>query len=182
MARITFMGLALLLVAASCPAGVGEFGIYSDATGYNCHLFDNGGGAIVTVYVVHHFYFGDQATTSRFGIELSGGITWSFLSFQSAYGSSPATLGDISLNYGSCIGTATNIASVQWMSTVAAPGCSTLLLKPAVGTPTIIATDCAFNEQAPGFVNFMVVNANGACDCFDAIQPTTWGSVKSLYR
>ena len=182
MARLTFVVLALLTVAVPCLAGVGEMGIYADPQGSNCFLYDNGGSALITTYVVHHFYSGDQAIGSRFGIELSAGASWLFLGFQSAFQGIPSTLSDIALGYGSCINTTTMVGYALWLSPVATPTCTTLTLKPADSLPTIIFTDCAYNELPPPFVNFMVANPNGSCWCFTATQPTTWGSVKALYR
>jgi len=182
MVRLVIVILALVISVAPCLAGVGELGLYSDAGGQNCALVDYG-GAVVTVYIVQHFYYGDMASGSRFAINVPEGVNWLFLSFQSTFqGDFSSAPNDISLNYGSCIGTATTVGSAQWFSIVAAPSCTLVTFKPADSMPSVIATDCAFNEQTPLFAYSMVVNMNGACICAWATQPSTWGAVKALYR
>jgi hypothetical protein len=180
MTRLAIVVLSLLFLQVPCLAGSGYLLVSGDATGSVCELTDNGGGTIISVYVIHKLAPGDEAAGSHFLVVPAVGSTWSFLSFQSAFASIPAGVTDIALGYGSCLTESTHIGTSLWLSTNPAPPCATLSLSlPEDGK---VIADCAFNEIG-GFIQPMIVNTElGPCHCYDATEPATWGSVKALYR
>lgn len=173
MTRLAIAFLSLIIVATPCVAGIAYFRVAGDQAGTVCALTDNGAGSLVSVYVWH---MGGGATGSHFGISPPAGATWAFVEFQNPFGQIPASSTDITLNYGTCIDADTYLGVASWISTVPAPSCSDI----AVWPNTI--TDCAFVEHSGIFSQPMIVNSIVGCPCVSAIEPTTWGSVKALYR
>ena len=175
--------IVLSLTVSSAAAGVGYLGVYSDAEGTSCQLTDVG-NALVTTYVVHRFFIpNDQATGSRFAIEGPTNATWQFLAYQSAFTTVGSALTDISVSYGTCISTTTNIGTVLWFSVVPVPfPCGFVSLKAASTVGTMLISDCSFTELIPISSYPLYVNPTPTCNCWGATEPATWGKVKALYR
>ena len=178
--------IAIILLSILAPvfalAGVGHLGIYADDQGTTCELRDPG-NSLITGYIVHKFGLpGDNATGCRFRIEVPAAATWMYLTFSTPFVPVGTANLDLSVDYGVCLETTTLIGSALWYSTTPCPPCGAIAMKPAPGFETMIATDCTFAEFPISGYN-AVVNADASCccDCW-ATRPSTWGSVKALYR
>jgi hypothetical protein len=177
------IGFALLciLAPASVPAGVGYLGLYADAQGTSCELYDPG-NALITVYVVHKFFSSGDATGSRFRMVSPAGAAWMYLTFNTPFVPIGTADVDLSLGYGQCLTETTMIGSALWFSVSPSPACGMLNMAPATHFATMIATDCNFSEF-PINGRYAVVNVDNSCCCdCGATKQSTWGAVKALYR
>jgi hypothetical protein len=175
--------LMLVLVVLASPAfgrdPVGDVSAYADAAGTDCNITDNGGGGLLTIYVVHKFRPGESANGLRFKMDSPAGATWNYLSFSSTFTTVGQANSDISVGYGVCQSTTTTTGSALYLSIVASPSCGYVNFVP--GFTPVIATACDFGEH-PLDHGQGIVNPTGACQCNVATQPTSWGKVKALYH
>lgn len=167
MKRMLLLLVSLLLISSVSMAD--HIGVYSDASGASCYLGNIAGQFSPTATVIHKFALG--ATGSLFNISFPPGT--SFFSFSSPYVPIP-DVGGISLGYGQCLSGSIVLGNIL---AVYAPG--TVQIVPADLHTNILYTDCSFTEKtATGGRAY--VNTTG--DCVLAVEPSTWGSVKALYR
>jgi len=184
MLRAFLVLLVLIAMALPCVAGVGHMVVSADAEGNQCFMFNNGGGALVYTYVVHRLFYGDQAYGSHFGIE-GPGSAWTFISFTSPFIGIPAAQADVAVSYGACMTATFTVGTALWLATSAPPNCSYVSLTAAPSLQTVMVADCAFNELPGDAFNRLLVNPDPYvpyCSCAHATEPSTWGSVKALYR
>jgi hypothetical protein len=179
MKRLALTLVFLLTVAFAANAfatAVGDISAYADDQGNSCNIAAPAG--LVTVYIVHKFSDGGSATGCRFKVATPAGMT--FLAFNNAFTPIGNITTDISLGYGVCITTTTNLGSILYNS--AGPAACTLVSVTAADNfANPIATDCSFGEYTVK-TGSGILNPDGTCQCNIATQPTTWGSVKALYR
>jgi hypothetical protein len=176
------MVAVMLCSLATVPshADVGRLSLSTDDTGWLCE-FNDPGGVLITVFVVHKLYIGNS-TGVRFRIEPPAGAAWSYLGFNTTFVPIGTANLDLSVGYGQCLTGSATVGTALWYSFAASPSCGTLAIEPATGFQTMIATDCSFGEF-PITGSNGVVNGNNSCCCnCGATKPTTWGSVKGLYR
>jgi hypothetical protein len=86
------IALALMCVLASgtSHAGlVGNLSLYADDGMSSCEIVDPGGG-LISVYLVHRLYAGDEATGIRFRLDSPAGANWIYLTFLTPFTSSGA--------------------------------------------------------------------------------------------
>jgi len=193
---LTAVVLIVTLSAADSGAVEGSIAISGQPNTNWCTLTDSG-PAIRTVYVLHTFSLG--AIASRFRIMNGPGATLTYLSETHPFAS---TIGDtqtgVSICYGGCFSGEHLIATVTYMGYGTSGLCSKLLVVPHPLSQTVEAINCNF-DPVPTYVQDLAINtATGTCGCplvhsfpgaaqaFTcdpvATQPTTWGSVKALYR
>lgn len=184
MKRFAIIGLVTLALAAPALAGVGNLGVYGDNVGSTCNITDNGGNGQVLTYIIHTMVPGDGATLSRWRIEPPAGATWNLLFFQNnpAFVIVGSAIDDLSVAYGVCQQETALLGTAFWTSSVAGPPCSWVTIKAALSQAFVLATDCNFGEVEIPKPGQAVVNPTGLCQCDIAVQPTTWGQVKALYR
>ena len=169
MKRMLWLLFSLLLISSVALAD--HIGIYSDATGTSCSLVP---GFSTTATVIHKFASG--AVGSDFNLAFPPGT--SFFSFNSPYyicgiAGCPEPF---SLAYGQC--RAGNIV----LGTInAIYGTGTAQVVHSNLFANIQYTDCSFAfHSATGGSAY--VGTTGNCDEPLPVEPSTWGSVKSLYR
>jgi hypothetical protein len=183
MKRIALLTLFVLALASSAFAQttglVGDISAYADDQGNVCNLNSPGGGALVTVYIVHKFSDGGGATGSRFKATFPAGL--SFLAFTTAFVPIGNLSTDLSLGYGACLSSTTSLGSALLSSTSPSPTCSYFSIVAADNFPDPIATDCSFGEFTVK-TGQGIVNPDGTCQCNIATEATSWGKVKALYR
>ena len=181
MKGFALMVLVVLALAAPALAGVGTLGVFADNQGNSCNITDAGGGGLVTTYIVHKMGPGDEASGVRFRVDPPAGATWNYAAFTTAFTGVGAANTDISVGYGGCQPATILTGSVLWISIVAGPACTFVQIKEGF-TGTVLATDCLFAEIVMPKPGEAIVNPNGGCQCNIAVQPSTWGQVKALYR
>jgi hypothetical protein len=169
-AALFFLVTGAALMSADVARAV-HIGIYPDATGSTCNLQP---GLSSTATIIQKFTLG--ATGSRFKMDLSLCPGTSFFAFSSPFFTIGVLTTDMSIGYGQCL--TGNIVL------------GTILANWAPGTVSIVAadlqsniyyTDCSYTEL-PATGGHASISGDGhGCD-FDAVQPSTWGGVKALYR
>ena len=174
MKQMLLLLISLLLISSVAMAD--HIGIYSDATGQSCQLGNIAGQFSTSATVIHKYASG--AVGSRFKATFPVGT--SFIAFNTPYIVVGAAPTDLSLGYreflSGCIVLGTFYAIY---------GVGTLQILPADGQIDILYADCSFAEKSASG-GTAAVNVPGECldndGCEVAVEPSTWGSVKSLYR
>jgi hypothetical protein len=172
---------ALLLATAAGPVlAAHSIGIYADELAQSCEISDPGGGVQKTFYIVH--------TNEDLGVI---GSAWQL---QWDPGMTMVWVGDdatplfkvgdamngAQISYTQCTTGTFKIDSVTMLSFGTSAPCSYLRLGPHP-TQGRVMVDCGFRYM-PFTSGEAIVNANGTCACTVATEPTTWGTVKALYR
>jgi len=164
---------------------VGRISLYSDATSTECTLADSE-PRFGDVFVVHNIGpIAGNAYLVRFRLSASAGFTGSWVqdfvpAGMSAIGTSP---NGIAISYQACRTGDIPILRVTYQLFGTSSPCSFLQAGAYPGTDFIETMDCSFDSY-PVEGGALVVNSNESCPCQGpvAVQPTTWGQVKALYR
>ncbi len=177
------VSIFLILVAGPAGAAVpGSIGVFADAGGTNCNVFDTGG--LVQVHLVH--VHTDGATASQFMLDVSA-AGWTYLgdiwNFQTAIGNSVT---GVSIAYHACLTSPIHLGVVSFLGT-SAPPCTEIRIvpDPIVAEGQIWSVDCepiplTQKHSVPG--GKAIVNGNSSCSCSVPIEEKTWGGIKALYR
>lgn len=177
-------GLMVVLVAglaSSASAQVGKIGLYGDQAGNDCNVLDQGAPALRPVYVVHKFDPGEGATASRFKV-VTTGITMTFIGTSTPYAVLGAWDTGISIGYGQCINTATQVLTINFFGTGTNPACGRLDIVADPIPGAIQITTCDFGDINVPNGGSAIVNPDVNCQCNIATNPSTWGGVKALYK
>lgn len=167
MKRMLLLLVPLFLISSVAMAD--HIGIYRDATGNSCNL-GAAGQFNPNAAIIHKFTAG--ATGSTFKVTFPAGT--SFFGFISPYVPVPVVGGDISLGYGQCL---TGTIVLGTINAIYAPGVAQI--GAADGYPSVVYADCSFALlQATGGNAYVGIPG----DCPIPVEPSTWGSVKALYR
>jgi|SRR5712671_3847754 len=172
---------ALLLAAATSPAlAAHSIGIYADEAAQSCEISDPGGGVLKTFYIVHtNEALG--AIGSAWQLQWDPGMTMTWVGDDATpYFKVGDAMNGASISYTQCTTGTIKIDSVTMMSLGTSAACSYLRLGPHP-TQGHVIVDCGF-RYFPFTSGEAIVNANGTCACTVATEPTTWGTVKALYR
>jgi hypothetical protein len=154
---------------------------------------------VSTVYVVHTLSPG--ATGSAWKLDYTAPAN--LVALGSSFAPFSVT-GDpyagIAIDYGACTPGTFVIGQLTYFKTTMdeIPGCNHLVVVAAPGKASVLATACDAGDRAisGGFFSFdtaaippvrnsaaPLAKAGGYCYvCISATEPTTWGSVKALYR
>jgi hypothetical protein len=165
------MLLTMMLVAAAGASRADHIAVYSDATGSVCNL---PAGFSANGTVIHKFSIG--ATSSRFKLDLSLAPGSVVFSFNTPYVPVGDLVHDISIGYGQCL---TGNIVLGTIVAVFQPGAISIVS--AEGYPLILYTDCLFEERPATGGHTSIAGDGHGCD-YDAVETSTWGKVKSLYR
>ena len=150
-----------------------------------------------TVYVVHTFNTG--TTAARFKIESGPGNTMTYLSETHYFASTLGNTQDgISVCYGTCTFDNVPIVSITYMAYGTSSSCSRLLVVPHPSAQTVEAINCGGVASGAYGEDLTLHFPGGGCGCpvthyfpgtpqvFNcspvAVQNTTWGAIKALYR
>jgi hypothetical protein len=180
MKRFALLFMVILAVAAPAfaqyPDGpTGDISVYADDQGNSCDVAANGGGSLVTAFVVHKFSDGGSATGCRFKVTLPANLT--YLSFSTTFVPIGQANSDLSLGYGVCISETTSLGSVLALSGVASPACSYISVVAADNFSDPITTDCSFGEYKVERVRPSSTTTAAARATFDPAQHVGQGQV-----
>jgi hypothetical protein len=167
MKKVLLLMVAVLMVSSVAMAD--HIGVYSDASGTSCSL---AAGFNTTNAVIHKFTIG--ATGSRFKVTVPAGTA--VFSFSTPYTPVGNITSDLSLGYGQCLS-----GSIVLGNIIAQFTAGTGAVVAADLQPFILYTNCLFAEL-PATGGTYYVGSTGDCLEPNATEPSTWGSVKALYR
>jgi hypothetical protein len=168
MKKLLLLTICLLMVSSAALAD--HIGVFSDGTGGTCYL-GAAGQFSPTATVIHKFTTG--ATGSRFKVTFPAGTA--FFGFNTPYVPVGALNSDLSLGYGQCLTGSIVLGTIN-----AIYGAGTGQVNTADLQAFILYTNCLFAELPASGGQFFV-GPFGDCP-HDAVEPSTWGSVKALYR
>ena len=169
MRRMLLLLACFVLISSAAMAD--HIRVYSDASGASCIL---AGGFNFTSTILQKFSTG--TTGSRFKVMFPAGSN--FFAFNTPFNAVGFLPSDLALDYGQC---RTGTVVLGTILANLSPGYVTVL--PADNHTDIVSRDCDLVEQ----------RASGGSACVDcppladpcsqvATKPSTWGSVKALYR
>jgi hypothetical protein len=184
---------SLLLIAAITAANagaarafLGPISIFSDTGGTNCLVTDHQPG-MISLYIVQRYSSG--AVASQFRVETSDGFTGVYVSHSVAPGfldlGSPPD--DYSVSYSGCVTGDFLVATLIYQGFGTSAACSHIEIRPAPTSPVpgeIAIVDCSSNLVAGTTFGPAVVNYQGECLvwCIGAVESSTWGKIKAMYR
>jgi len=166
-----FLLLTMCLLMVSSAALADHIGVYSDGSASSCNLGNIAGQFSPNATVIHRFTTG--ATGSRFKVTFPAGT--SYFGFNTPYVPVGALNTDLSLGYGQCLNGSIVLGTIN-----AIYAAGTGHVEKADLQSIILYTNCLFAElPATGGVFYV----GGIAGCGEApVEPSTWGSVKALYR
>jgi len=168
MKKVLLLMVAVIMVSNVAMAD--HLGIYTDVNGSSCALAP---GFTSTAAVIHKFSLG--TTGVRFKMDISGAPGTGVFGFTTGYTPVGNLTTDLSVGYGDCL-----VGTVMIGTIVANLAVGVLAIKPADGFGTILYTNCSFAElDATGGRAY--VGSTGDCGEV-AVETSTWGQVKALYR
>ncbi len=175
-------GALLALQSGLVMAQGGKIDLYADATMSNCELVDDGAG----VRSVHVFFTGPEVYGVGIYVPVPAcwpGTQWHGDILQEEWihiGLSNDVYG-LSVAFGACLQPPVHVAEIRYLTTGTASTCCELRALPPI---TDFYVDCSYqsHEWEPG--QSVVINPDDTCPCQQplAVESTTWGRVKSLYR
>ena len=179
------LGIACLMLVSHRSAiaqdSPGNISVFADNNASSCALLDQNEEQF-TVYVFHTNVSG--MAFSDFRVTASGGFSATYLNETYAQ---PGHVGDfrngISLAYGLCMNGPLLLGSISYQGHGTSASCSYLDVV-AWRYPWPATEDCSFEDHPAPPLGKLYVNPSPQCQpfCTVATQPTTWGSVKALYR
>jgi hypothetical protein len=164
---------------------------------YDCQLTNDSGPGLRTVYVRHEFNIG--ATASRFKLSLGPGVSMTYVSETHPF---PMTAGNtqdgISVCYGECTPGPLVLVTVTYMFIGATSQCSRLNVVPHPLAQTVDVIGCLGIPETAAASDMYVLAPGAICGCPDshafagnpqtfgclpvAVETTTWGAIKALYK
>jgi len=168
-----FLLLISCLLVISTTAWADVISVFSDASGASCSIGAPGVFS-PTATVIHKFSTG--ATGSRFKVTFPAGTA--FFGFNTPYVPVGALNTDLSLGYGQCLNGLIVLGTIN-----AIYGVGLGQVEKADLQAMILYTNCLFAELPATGGKFVVGSGNGNYYCGETpVEPSTWGSVKALYR
>jgi hypothetical protein len=173
--------IALTLVVSTPAFAAHSIGIYDDPLAVSCQISDPGGPSTKLIYIVHTNELVVAVGGSAWTLEWDAGMTMTFINDSSPFFHVGNAQDGISMAYSPCAGGTFLIDTVSMMSAGTSAPCSRFRLGPHPSLGLSILRCGSFDPMAfvPGEG---IVNANASCACSVATEPTTWGTIKSLYR
>lgn len=163
--------LVVSFLLAAHPVMADHIAPYGDETGQTCNIAS---GFSTTAALIHKFSTGTYG--SRFALDLSLAPGSQVFSLTTPFTTAGPITSDISVGYGQCLNGDIVIGTLvaNW-----APGAISVI--PAQGQPYILWLDCNFAEM-PGTGGHASIDGDGHGCNYDAVETSTWGRVKALYR
>ena len=195
------MAMAICALVVSVPRAQTEIEASATRNNSTCVLAYNRPG-LYNVYI--RLTFNSGAAAARFRLEPGPGISMAYVSESSPYSSVGFAFAGISVCFGGCVTGDALIATVTFLTFGTDTPCSELRVVPHPGAQTVEVLKCNGSTVAayaqglaiapPDIEGFPIF-----CECptphlfpgtpmpFDctppvAVEPTTWGRVKALYR
>ena len=179
-----FLLLGILSALSARQANAQKIELYADATMSSCELVDQG----QALRSIHVFYTGTAtATAVRFKAPKPAcwlGATWiGDVLGGPGFGSAGNSQSEIFIGFGFCLAPPVHAAQINYFATGGAePCCEVTAMQPSPFPFSYFS--CDYNELPVTAGQKVVINPNETCRCQSplAIETTTWGRVKSLYR
>jgi hypothetical protein len=185
-ARAIALPLVLFLPLASAHAQSGNITVGADASGSSCSIADVT-PATFTVFVLHTNFNG--ATADFLSVTESAGFTATFVAENIPYYHAGTFRDGVTVVYGECvISGPLLIGTITYQGYGTSAACTKLdtAANPQIGFPTSdpVSENCSFSDYQAPSLGPLYINASSECPppCVVRTQPTTWGSVKALYR
>jgi hypothetical protein len=159
----------------------GNLTVFADQSASSCSVNDTAPG-VVTVYVLHTNF--SEMLSSDFRVAVSSGFHGTYLNETHAQ---LGHVGDfrngISFGYGGCASGPLLLGTMSYQLAGTSEPCSYFDIV-AFRLPWPWTEDCSFNDWPAPPLGKLYVNPSPQCPpyCVVATEPTTWGSVKALYR
>jgi hypothetical protein len=180
--------VALVLVAGACGDAFGQFdevSLWADPLMSSCEIVDPGSGLVQ----VHMFHTGSQpARAVTFFAptpQCWEGATWVGDVVASPFQKGGATTHaqGIFINYLDCIQPPIHLGYMNFVVSGGAQPCCSYPVLPQTVVGEVQVAGCDFSERS-AVGGTAVVNANSSCRCPRplAVEASTWGRVKALYR
>jgi hypothetical protein len=167
MKRMLLLLVFILLVSSVASANF--ISIYSDGTGASCVLAP---GFNPTVTVIDKFDIG--SVRARFSMTTGAN---QIISYSSPYATVGNLASDITVEYGQCL-----TGSLVLVTAVMNLTGGFLYIHPAQGQTQVLTTDCALVNHKTQWGYAAIGNIYDPCNQQVTTEPSTWGSVKALYR
>jgi hypothetical protein len=177
-----FVLTVVLLTALNEPAlAAHSIGIFEDAAATSCEISDPGGPSTKLIYIVHTNELVVPVGGSVWKLEWDAGMTMTWIGDTTPYFHVGNAKDGISIAYSPCQGGTFVIDTVSMTSAGTSTPCSRFRL---VAHPTqgLAILRCGSYDPMSFVPGEGIVNPNVSCACTVAVEPTTWGSVKALYR
>ncbi len=190
--------LALSLVLF-CSANIafaqsgGVIGLFSDTGGVECSVFDTPQTGFFQVFVVHTLAPGWMCAAFSVPIPACAlGVTW-LGDTQTSPGPPGPKIGfsptGVSLCSGLCQSTPAHFLTITYLGEGLSENCCPLTVRPPEGvgascgviTDSPCMVDCA-QTLFPAGGGVAIINPDATCPCTVAVEESTWGKVKSLYK
>jgi hypothetical protein len=137
MKRALLVACCILLSATAVSAENGAFCLFSDASGTECNIVDDGG--VVQVYIIHAYT--DGAVASQFKLDVSG-TGWTHMNdawnFPMAIGQS---INGVSIAYGACLTGPIAVGTINFTG-ASAPDDTAIRIVPDPAVEYIQVVDC----------------------------------------
>jgi hypothetical protein len=160
---------------------------FADQAGTSCTLFDDSEKTF-DVYIINTITPGFGLAGSRFRVATSPGFSAAFVEEQIPFLHSGSVRDGVTVVYGTCLPGTFLLATVTFLGHGTSAPCSAIevVAHPESHYPgSIDVMDCHFDWLPAPTKGPLLVNAvEGQCApwCIVALEPTTWGAVKALYR
>lgn len=183
MNRVLLLIVGLLFISNPAAAqNPGSVGIFGDTGGMDSYIEDQTPG-LVNVYVVHVHTPG--ATAAQFKVTWSADMLMTYLSetVTTPYIGIGTSTSGIAIAYGACYASPNMILTISFFAQGSSGECAEFRVveDPGASPPGIYVTDCSDPPvllDATGGLAY--VNPGPACT--NALENSTWGAIKSLYR
>jgi hypothetical protein len=152
--------------------------LYSDAALSECTLSD-ASPSVINVYVAET---SDEATGLQFRVAADPGFTGVWVSDSSPFFTIGNSQTDLSIGFGACMVGHFQVLTIRYQL-FGTSTCSKLSIVATPGFAEPLCTACSFVEVRCSGYEALHVNCSGSFDCNPVpVEPSTWGSVKALYR
>lgn len=173
MKKVLLLMVAVLMISSVAMAD--HIGLYNDGAGTTCLIAPGGHFSGTDCFVIEKFTTG--STGSRFKINFPAGSAVFAFTPAGAFSALGTATSDLSVGYGGCQ-TGTIVVGNLVCNLTAGTGA----VVAADLQTDVLYTDCGFTQKVATGGTF-TIGASGPAPCGEvATEPTTWGSVKALYR
>jgi hypothetical protein len=163
------------------PPPGGSIGLFSDATGTECSLFDDAGPQMLDVYVVHVGHLGGDAAW----FSAPAPACFSSAVYVSDTAVFPNTTGNsqtgVQVVYTGCTPAPVHVLTIHYFVQGLTPSCCYYPVLPHSGHADIEARACG-TEVFVATSGVGIINPTAQCSCNVPVKDATWGRIKSLYR
>jgi hypothetical protein len=192
--HVLFRTVSLLAaLAAFCPASFSSaqnarIDLYADAAMSGCEIIDDG----MAIRSIHVFFTGDELIGVCFAAPIPAcweGATYAGQTVPGKFLQAGDSQAGVMLALDDCYQPPAYLLAIHYFTTGTAPPCCEYTAQPRPPNPFFICDGFEYRDcgQVPATWEpgvRVVVNADDTCSCqhAHAVESTTWGRVKALYR